>query len=97
MKIITNNHKRPLMHYHELSEEDQKFYDYAKESEFFSYRGQMYCLADFILIDWLGEKWQAYYGNSFFSGIVMRYAREYYHDNTYDIDYDFIVCGLYLS
>jgi len=50
-KITTNYHPRELLHYWELTEEQQEWFDYdsAEQGLYFVYRGQTYALADFML------------------------------------------------
>jgi hypothetical protein len=92
--LITNYHKRELACYEQLPENEQEYYDYAPESSFFKYKGQWYCLADFVRFGSIWQtsqpddlkKWHAWNVDSFFSAVVIK------------IDDDaLITVGLYLS
>lgn len=86
MKIITNNHVRPLIYGYELTEEERREFDYIDSEEFeshgfFRYRGVIYDTGEFMVVakpmclHWPEfEQWQGYQSDSFFSGILIRYC-----------------------
>lgn len=83
MKIITNNHYRQILYFHELepSEQDElkDSYESVEESTFFRYRGQVYDLGEFTRPSYLSNdymklnKWDGMYGETFFSAVVVKY------------------------
>jgi len=78
MKIITNNHYRHILYFHELepSEQDElkDSYDSVEESTFFRYRGQVYDLNNFMRsTDNRFGEWQGYHCDSFFSAVLVKY------------------------
>ncbi len=80
MKITTNNQYRPILHWHELTEIEQKeldMYEDVQESSFFRYRDWCYDLCDFWRTDsndhWK-EKWDGYKTDSYFSAILVKYS-----------------------
>ena len=98
MKIITNHQPRNTLYYYELSPKERKEFDYLDTPEkqeqtvFFRYKKNTYDINQFMrtpqnvkhFIDWDG-----YHGDSFYSGIVMKWVK-----NT---DYEQVIVGLYLS
>ena len=85
VKIRTNNHARPLLDAWELTGEERAEFDYATdESQWFRYKGILYCLDDFPAWGnhWTGPKpewakeWDAFSADGFFSGIVIRISDE---------------------
>jgi len=80
MKIITNNHYRPVISGYELTLDEAKDFDYmddVTEASFFRYRGQVYSLGDFMRIEphyemntW-AKGWHGYSGGSFFGGLLI--------------------------
>ena len=86
MKITTNNQYRPLLHWHDLTEEEQKeldMYEDVQESSFFRYRDWTYDLNDFLRVnDSLNGKgkdhdlygWDGYKNESFFSSVIVKYS-----------------------
>lgn len=96
MKIITNNQPRDIISWYDLTEKEQKEFDYLTEGEgsFFRYKGWIYDLGEFMRIDtsiaphpqrkdW--EKWHGYASDSYFSGVLVRYTS----------DYDQVIVGQY--
>ena len=81
LKIITNNHPRNLLDWHELTPKEKKEFDWLDESgdnglAFFRYRGQAYALDEVIRLD-TGTQlrnlgWHGYIGETFFSSVVVR-------------------------
>jgi hypothetical protein len=90
LTIITNNVPRNLTDDYELSPEERKEFDYLNwdkieagedSATFFRYKGQLYDLGEFETTRLMPEfspirKWHGYHSDSFFSGIVVRYANE---------------------
>ena len=102
LTIITNNHKRDILYWHDLTPKERKEFDWivdsdtvtAEDSEFFRYRGSVYCLSDFERVT--GDSfygWDGMHGDSFFSGILVKYPREDWGG----IDTEHVICGLYLA
>ena len=93
VRIITNNQKRPIIYYWELTNDERNEFSYANEDDtFFRYKWELYCLADFMSLqdnDGPFQGWQGYSSDSYFSGIVIKYPP--------DNDYDFIIVGWYCS
>lgn len=86
MKIITNNRPRQLLEYHELPERIQADFDYVDKEDpggyrFFCYRGNWYDTFEFQRISGLSPlcvgRWTGYQSDSFFSGVVLRYANDF--------------------
>lgn len=78
MKIITNNHYRHILYFHELEPNEQDelkdSYDTIEESTFFRYRGQVYDLNNFMRsTDNRFGDWQGYHCDSFFSAVLVKY------------------------
>ena len=87
MKIITNNHYRPVLYWHELTTKEQEelkdSYDTIEESTFFRYRQRVYDLGEFMRVQ-LGtafnsvvKEWDGYHNDSFFSAVVVKYDNDY--------------------
>ena len=87
MKITTNNQYRPILHWSELTEEEQTeyrdVYDDVEDSSFFRYRHWTYDLNDFLRVnDSLNGKgkdhalygWDGYHNETFFSSVVIKYS-----------------------
>ena len=99
MKIITNNKQRSIIYGFELSDKEKEQFDYLDdidECSFFRYKGDIYDMGEFIRIDqsivphpqrsaW--ENWHGYSSDSFFSGVLVRYAG----------DYESVIVGRYYS
>lgn len=91
MNIVTNYHKRDLIYGWELDSLE----DWQSESDmFFRYRGNLYCLSEFLRYPsmWGGKLpdefkgWDSYMSDSFFSGILIKL-----------VDDDQIIVGTYYS
>lgn len=93
MKVITNNHKRPILSGWEIPESilEDDFSYCSEDSLFFKYRDQYYALDEFMRTDIDG--WDGIFCDSFFSGILIRIYRDEYG---YE-DPDFIVVGTFIS
>lgn len=98
MTIKTNNRPRDVIRWWDLSDKERKEFDYLDsedrqaDAEFFRYRGEVYDLGEFQIIprncNWAGcEKWSGYLSDSFFSGILIRYAN----------DYEQVICATFFS
>ena len=101
MDIITNNHPRPLISWNDLTDKEKEDFDWVKEPEnkspmFFRYRGNCYCMQEFVRFKnnpWVGhppeefKDWDGSHGDSFFSGILVREIEE-------DCQ---VIVGMYLS
>ena len=87
MKIITNNHYRPVLYWHELTTKEQDelkdSYDTIDESSFFRYRQKVYDLGEFTRPAYLSNdymkmnKWDGMFGDTFFSAVVVKYDNDY--------------------
>ena len=79
MRIVTNNKPRDIVSFFELKEKYQKemletYGEDAKELQFFTYKNDVYCLADFCVVDKKGHLsyWDATLGTSYFSSLLIR-------------------------
>jgi len=94
MDIITNNHKRPIIYWYDLTESERTDFDWVNEEDgesFVRYRGEVYALSEFMQTSL--EGWTGAHGDSFFSAVLLRYpACDEFGD-----DYDSVVMGLALS
>ena len=77
MTIKTNYHERDLVMWEDLPESIQaKYkddYDWTDEEDlFFVYKGQLYCLSEFVQIEGGDGYWQAVMGFTAFSGLYVR-------------------------
>lgn len=80
--IITNNVPRDLISAFELSTKQysklRKEFDYMDDldfdsSMFFTYKGQVYCLDQFLRLDhYMPGNWQGILNDTYFSGIVVK-------------------------
>ena len=82
MKIITNHHYRPILHWSDLTEEEQNFrygmYDDIEESLFFEYKDCLYDLNEFLRVNEQRGKgilkdWDGYHNESFSSSVLVKY------------------------
>lgn len=101
MEIITNHQPRPIIHYFELTDRERADFSWTNEAhEFFRYKGNTYCLSEFLpncngmwstyQEDFKG--WDAYTADSISSAILVRYPRDEYGN----MDTDSVIVGLYL-
>ena len=100
MKIYTNGHRRDILYSYELSDRERSEFDWVDDwdsVEFFRYRGEVYCLSEFMRIDKHAPKefqaFDGYLSDSFFSGILVKYPKEDWGD--YDTDH--IIVATYIS
>lgn len=79
--IHTNGQSRPLLNWWELTPKEQEFFDYAtEESEFFRYKGELYCLEDFTSVNSIWDNgslfkelgFDAYMTDTFFSAVCVK-------------------------
>lgn len=87
MKIITNNHFRPVLYWHDLTTKEQNelkdSYDTVEESSFFRFKNYVYDLGDFLRVNghcMNGQRtndeldaWDGYKNESFFSSVLVKY------------------------
>lgn len=82
MKIVTNNQPRPLLDWSNLSEKEQQEFDWLETEEeqcsadFFRYKGQVYCLDEFVRTDTDGalSNWDGLHATSAFSGVLVKFV-----------------------
>lgn len=84
IEVITDNKPRLIIDGYQLSESERKDFDYIPDEDFpfayfARYKGQLYDIGEFLRCDLepgnLGSiGWQGYASDSYFSGIVVRYA-----------------------
>lgn len=81
--IATNNKPRPLLHWDELTPKEQAWFDYVQDADyqFVRYRGHAYDVYDMMAVrkdtlpaDSFLRGWDAYLGDSYFSGVLMRWV-----------------------
>jgi hypothetical protein len=103
--VVTNNHPRDLLSSHELDDKIRaKYFDYIEDGEwfeecynrFFQYKGWWYDINEFQQIPALMLKhmkwWDGYSPDTFFSGILVKYAG---FDRGFDRD--LIIVGRYYA
>jgi len=84
MNIKTNNHYRPILYWHDLTEKEQDeyrdAYDDVQESTFFRYRNWCYDLSDFIRPAYFSNerqmmnKWDGMKSETFFSAVLVAFS-----------------------
>ncbi len=79
--IKTNYVPRDVLYWHELTAKEQAEHDYLDnetaqlDATFTRYRGVVYYLNDFQRApNTIFPRWDGYHGDSYFSGILVRYA-----------------------
>lgn len=86
LTIVTNNKPRFVIYGFELSAKEKAEFDYYTDDElmektFFRYKGIVYDLGEFMRVEEGGQLakqgWHGYSGDSYFSGILVKYADEY--------------------
>jgi hypothetical protein len=90
MDIITNNVPREVLYWEDLTDKERaEFAHYEPiDSLFFRYRGWTYDAGDFMPVpEGAFRGWDRYHGDSFYSGIVMKYTD----------DMDTVIVGTYIS
>jgi hypothetical protein len=102
LTIRTNNVPRLLLDWDQLTEKEQKDFDYLTEDEgigrdFIRYRGVTYDLGEFLRCPDSSNpspaalafsKWDAYQSDSYFSGVLFRYTEN---------DRDRVIMATYFS
>ena len=99
--IISNYHRRDILYWHELTDQEREEFDWIEAEEqdehtFFRYKNWVYCFADFMRTDAHNSpfsSWDGYENDSFFSGVLVKYPVEEWGD----IDTDHVIVGWYLS
>jgi len=89
VKITTNNKPRDLIYAHELTDKERKEFDYLDweaiekgedSAGFIRYKGILYCMDEFTRWDNPNSptrfNWDGFYSDTYFSGIVIRWADE---------------------
>lgn len=96
MQIKCNWQTRPVLRWYELTKKERKEFDYLDSGDkqdsatFVRYRGWVYDLGEFSYIrppvaphpqrpGW--EKFDGYHGDSFFSGVLVKYLHDEWHDD----------------
>ena len=87
-KITTNNQPRQIIDFQDLTQKEKEHFDWFKPDElqggFVRFKGQVYCLDEFIGIHKDGSLskggWQGFESQSAFDAIIMKYDK-------YDSDY----------
>lgn len=102
LKIVTNNHPRPLLTWIELTITERKEFDYIDVNDhdevyhprFVRAYGNVYDIDDFEHINPSNplKGWGGFISESFWDGIVVKYAKPF---DKYQSDYDFVVIGRY--
>lgn len=99
LTIISNYHRRDILYWHELTDQERAELDWIEEKEadeytFFRFKDDAYCLSEFMRTNGhFPGGWDGYANDSFFSGILIKYPVEDWGD----IDTDHIIVGWYLS
>jgi hypothetical protein len=90
IRIYGNNHLHDMLYWSELTTKEHKEFDWISEEnqdyvEFFRYKGNTYCMSEFMSAhnsiynpnqpDWMKE-FDGYTNDSFFSGILVKYPKE---------------------
>lgn len=106
LRIITNNHPRELVSWHELpAGVAAEWFDYVTDEDerysprFVQYRGSWHDTSD---CDGRAPQeafpgWDLYQSDSFFSGIVFRWPYDDFGTHGRDYDYDRVIVGRYLA
>lgn len=76
MNITTNNVPRHTLDWFDLTanEKDEFSHSDRESSTYFRYKGWTYLLDDFMRCPDTLQGWDGYHGDSFFSGIVVKYV-----------------------
>lgn len=96
MKIVTNNQPRPTIRWWDLTDKEKQEFDWQETEDerysavFFRYKGQVYCLDEFLSIHPKGviPGWDGIHNESAFSGVLVKHTQGYY---------DEIIVGRYYS
>ena len=94
MEIITNHQPRLMLYGSELTEKERAEFDYMddiEEGKFFRYKGRVYDLGEFLIIDDNAPEkmrvWDGYSSDSYFSGVLIKVS---------DCG-DYVTCATYIS
>jgi hypothetical protein len=109
VKVRTNNVPRDIVYFFELDEKQQTSArnewdwmadDEIEDAEFFFYKGELYCMADFQAVhnefwnpnppEWM-KGWDGYTNDTAFSGMLVKYPREEWGD----LDTEHVIVGYY--
>ena len=101
LKIITNHHKRDIIYWYELTDKEKLEFDWIEDNGhnpdefmFFRYKGNVYCLSDFMLCnDHFPGNWDGYSNDTYFSGILIKYPMEDWGE----LDTEHIIVGMFYS
>lgn len=85
VKTVTNNQPRPVLYGFELTKKEQSEFDYLNFNDdesgafatFFRYKGNVYHIGDSMVVEPMNslcKGWQGYFGESYFSAVVFKYA-----------------------
>lgn len=104
LTITTNHHLREVIDAWQLSAAEREQFDYLDwvaiddgrdSASFVRYKGELYDLSDFQVIDRMAptdfKGWDGYASDSFFSGMLVRYAR----DEWGELDPEYVIVGYY--
>lgn len=101
-KIITNHHQRELVALCDVPADQREYLDYITGEDVYSprlvqYRGEWYDVSEFQFIPagsfLAGKGWDGYQSDSFFSGVVIRWGRDW----SGGPDYESVIVGRYLT
>src|ERR1700747_1933115 len=104
VRIITNNVPRALLDACELTEAERAKFDYLDWSKlesgedsrsFFRYRGEVYDFSDFGEGAFPPDRRWVYQSDSFFSGVLVRYAPAENPRFPDDVDTEYVIVGRY--
>lgn len=76
MKITTNNQPRDIISWYDLTEKEQKEFDYINtenqiDALFFRYKGNVYDIGEAVYITSMGD-WEGIYSQSYFHGVLIK-------------------------
>lgn len=83
LTIRTNHVARETIYWHDLTAKERADFDYLdtpdrqEEAQFVRYRGNVYDTSEFMRVPTGADemaKWDGYHGDSYFSGILIKYA-----------------------
>ena len=86
MRIITNNHPRDIIYAGELTEEEQKEFDYIDwdnpesiDATFVRYKGELIDLSDMEHPESnnVFPEWDTFRSDTFFSGILVKWTEDF--------------------
>jgi len=87
LTITTNNQPRDIVYWWQLTAKEQAEFDWLDTADkqeaasFVRYRGEVYATGEFSTLRNTGtpefKTWDGYHGDSYFSGVVLRYTRDH--------------------